>query len=80
MKPGRNLIQIWFLFAVMVPAAVQAQFNYTINNGTITITGFTGPTSPGGLVIIPYQIPNTKTGLVVTTIGDWAFLWLLQRD
>src|SRR5271169_6014257 len=47
---------------------VQAQgFTYTIANGTITITGYTG--SAGALAI-----PGTITGLPVTAIGDEAFL------
>jgi len=45
---------------------VQAQFRFTTNDGTITITGYTGP---GGAVIIP----DTITGLPVTSIGDYAF-------
>jgi hypothetical protein len=44
----------------------QAQFTFTTNNGTITITGYTGP---GGDVIIP----STINGLPVTGIGEWAF-------
>ena len=58
------------LFAAVLllaaPAVVQAQFNYTTNNGTITITGYTGP---GGAV----AIPATINGLPVTRIGDYAF-------
>lgn len=45
---------------------VQAQFNYTTNNGTITITGYTGR---GGAV----TIPDTIAGLAVTSIDDEAF-------
>jgi len=45
---------------------VQAQFNYATNNGTITITGYTGP---GGDVVIP----GTISGLPVTSIGETAF-------
>ncbi len=41
-------------------------FNYTTNNGAITITGYTGP---GGSV----TIPNTIDGLPVTSIRDGAF-------
>jgi hypothetical protein len=41
-----------------------AGYNYTNNNGTITITKYTGP---GGDVIIP----DTITGLPVTTIGGY---------
>ena len=43
-----------------------ADFTYTINNGTITITGYTGS---GGAV----TIPSTINGLPVTSIGGWAF-------
>jgi hypothetical protein len=50
-----------------LPAVVQAQFTYTINNGTITITGYTGP---GGAV----TIPDTINGSPVTSIGYEAFL------
>jgi len=38
------------LLLLALPAAVQAQFTFTTNNGTITITGYTGP---GGDVTIP---------------------------
>jgi hypothetical protein len=49
-------------------AEVQAQgFTYTTTNGTITITGYTGP---AGAV----AIPGTIIGLPVTAIGDRAFL------
>jgi hypothetical protein len=41
-------------------------FTYITNNGTITITGYTGP---GGAVIIP----STINGLPVTSIGNFAF-------
>jgi hypothetical protein len=51
------------LLLLALPAAVQAQFNYTINNGTITITGYAGP---GGSVAIPDKIPDTPYGLPVT--------------
>jgi len=54
------------LLLLTLPAAVQAQLTYTTNNGTITITGYTG--SVGFLVI-----PSTINGLPVTTIGDKAF-------
>jgi hypothetical protein len=45
---------------------VQAQYNYTTTNGTITITGYTGS---GGAV----TIPSTTNGLPVTSIGSYAF-------
>ena len=68
MKTKRNLIQICLLGAVLLalPAVVQAQFNFTTNNGTITITGYTGS---GGAV----TIPDTINDLPVTSIGEEAF-------
>jgi hypothetical protein len=54
------------LLLLTLPAAVQAQYTYTTNNGTITITGYTGS---GGAV----DIPGTITGLPVTSIGYEAF-------
>jgi hypothetical protein len=45
---------------------LEAQFNYTTTNGTITITGYTGPGSA-------VTIPSTINGLPVTSIGDSAF-------
>ena len=53
------------LLLLALPAVVQAQFTYTTNNGTITITAYTGP---GGVV----TIPSSTNGLPVTGIGDWA--------
>jgi hypothetical protein len=58
------LLTLLLLFAL--PAAVQAQFNYTTNQGAITITQYTGP---GGAV----TIPNKMNGLLVTTIARNAF-------
>lgn len=55
------------LLLLALPAAVQAQdFGYTTNNGSITITNYTGS---GGDV----TIPDTITGLPVTSIGSLAF-------
>lgn len=62
-------IQTAFLFCCTVLAcgrSAQAQFTYITNNGTITITGYTGP---NGAVTIPTNI----NGLPVTTIGTNAF-------
>jgi hypothetical protein len=50
----------------VLPAMAQAQFRYTTNSGTITITKYTGS---GGDV----TIPNTINGLSVTSIGAFAF-------
>ena len=50
----------------MLPAAVQAQFTYVTNDGSITITAYTGS---GGTAVIPAE----TNGLPVTGIGDFAF-------
>ena len=58
------------LQALVLVGELQAQdFTYTNTNGTITITGYTGP---GGDVAIPAAID----GLPVTGIGDSAFYGL----
>ena len=57
------------LLLLTLPAVVQAQFDYTINNGTVTITGYTGS---GGAVTIPAMI----SGLPVASIGDSAFAFV----
>ena len=56
------------LLLLALPVAVQAQFTYTTNNGTITITRYTGS---GGAV----TIPDTINGLPVTSIGVNAFVY-----
>src|SRR5438067_2480030 len=63
------------LLPLSLPAAVQAQFYSTVNNGTITITGYNGFKD-----ITRYKarseivtIPDTINGLPVTRIGDHAF-------
>jgi len=58
------LLLFWLSMAVTVHAQ---DFAYSTNNGTITITGYTGP---GGDV----TIPNAIAGLPVTSIGDSAFV------
>ncbi|MEI6785332.1 MAG: leucine-rich repeat domain-containing protein, partial [Verrucomicrobiota bacterium] len=61
--------RVWVLSLLPLltpPGLAQAQFNYATNNGTITITGYTGD---GGDVTIPSMI----TDLPVTGIGDFAF-------
>jgi len=63
-----RLRPLLLLLLLTLPAVVQAQFNYTTNNGTITITGYSGP---GGAVVIP----STINGLPVTRIGDFAFYY-----
>jgi hypothetical protein len=64
MKRQSLLLLGWLLLAT--PVAVQAQFTYTTNNGTITITGYTGTN-------LDVVIPITINGLPVTSIGTNAF-------
>src|SRR5665213_310665 len=70
MKIKQKQVQICLLCAVLLllPAMVQAQFNYSVNAGgaTITITGYYGP---AGNVSIPSRI----NGMSVTSIGFEAF-------
>ena len=63
---SQSICAPWIVLLLLLarPAAVQAQFNYTTNNGTITITGYTGS---GGAV----TIPDTINGLPVTSIGGY---------
>ena len=69
-QPGERrpkVLSLLMLPLLTLPVVVQAQFDYTSNgDGTITITGYTGP---GGAVVIP----DTINGLLVTGIGDYAF-------
>ena len=58
--------RLLLLLLLALPAAMQAQFDYTTNDGSITITGYTGS---NGVVMIPCAIAD----LPVTSIGDWAF-------
>jgi len=68
-RMGRKALAIgWgILLWLAVPVSLNAQYTYTTNNGTITITGYTGP---GGTVVIP----DTIDGLPVVSIGNDAFL------
>jgi hypothetical protein len=56
----------WFLLLLLTGAGQAQDFTYTNTNGSITITGYTGP---GGTV----TIPSTIDGLAVTAIGAAAF-------
>jgi len=58
------------LLLLAAPAAVQAQFKYSVNaNNTITITGYSVAGGPVGSLTIPSNI----SGLTVTSIGAAAF-------
>lgn len=60
-------IKIAGLLLLTVPVAVFAEdYTYTTNNGTITITAYTGP---GGAI----AVPSTINSNAVTSIGDGAF-------
>jgi len=73
---GRSLKRL--LLLLTLPAVVQAQsytnnygtWTYTVYNGFITITTYTGS---GGAVTIPDGIPETPIGLQVTRVGYEAF-------
>jgi hypothetical protein len=57
------------LLLLAVPAAVQAQFTYSTNGGSVSINGYNGSGEDGGAV----AIPATINGLPVTSIGAVAF-------
>lgn len=65
-----NVTRVKTLLAVplilALPVMVQAQLTITTNNGTITITGYTG-----NFAVL--TIPNFTNGYPVTTIGPHAF-------
>jgi hypothetical protein len=70
MKKRFKPIRIYLLGAMLLalPAVVQAQFNFTINNGAITIT-IMGYAGTNGNVVIP----RTTNGYTVIGIGFAAF-------
>ena len=66
MTPFR-LVQVSLLWAVLLPAAVNAQFVFVTNaDNTITITDYIGTNDQ-------VTIPDTTNGYPVTTIGSDAF-------
>jgi len=59
----------WILTLLLVltlPAVVKAQFSYSVNNGAVTISGYTGSSRA-------VNIPSTINRLPVTAIGESAF-------
>src|ERR1035437_11140673 len=62
----RFKVALPLLVLLSLPVVVEAQFNYTTSNGTITITAYSGY---GGAVIIPSAIND----LPVTTVAAGAF-------
>ena len=62
-----GLIKLLLLVLVLSTES-RAQFLYTTNNGTITITGYDCSSSSGAL-----NIPSIINGLPVSAIGEYAF-------
>src|ERR1043165_40784 len=62
-----SLNRLLLALFLVEPAALQAQFTYVTNNGTITITKYNGTNN----VVI---IPDTITSLPVAAVGNAAFL------
>jgi hypothetical protein len=62
----RVVVIFFSLLALAVPLRTSAQFSFTTNDSTLTITGYTGS---GGNVVIPATI----NGIWVSTIGTGAF-------
>jgi BspA type Leucine rich repeat region (6 copies) len=61
-----SVISASAVLTVTLPVTPSIPYDYSTDNGTITITGYTGS---GGDV----TIPNTINGLPVTVIGNTAF-------
>ena len=57
--------------ALVLPfsSTAQSQLTYTVNNGTVAITGYSQPLGPTG----PLLIPDTINGLPVTDIQGMSF-------
>ena len=66
MRINTSLILFPMLLGLTLPCRLNAQFTFVTNNGTITITGYTGS---GGDVVIPDEI----NGLPVTQLAGGAF-------
>jgi BspA type Leucine rich repeat region (6 copies) len=63
---SRSWITLMGFLVLTLPVELKAQFTFTTNNGSITITGYTG--SDGNVVI-----PPSINGYPVTSIGNGAF-------
>lgn len=64
----RMKLVIWMLLLLLLglPAVVDAQFTFTMNNGSITITGYTGTNSS-------VVIPAATNGYPITSIASGVF-------
>ncbi len=58
-------VVLWLL-VLLVPLVASAQFDYRVEGGSITITGYSGTNSV-------VEIPEVLDGLPVVRIGDFAF-------
>ena len=67
MKTAKLLL---LLLLLLLPAVVQAEYFYKIDNGKITITGYNGSRFESGG---PVKIPDTINGLPVTAIGGFGY-------
>ena len=68
-----RLLTLLTMLLIGLPAAIQAQFNYTINNdGSLNITGYTG-IGYNQVVTIPSTILVNGVSLPVTSIGNNCF-------
>jgi hypothetical protein len=69
-KPIKTIMNNWIVItaicALVWPAESRAQYNYTTNNGTVTITGYTG-------IAANVNIPDKINGVTVAGIGSLAF-------
>lgn len=64
-KRATKSIKCLLLWLLLTPIASEAQFQFTTNDGGITITGYTG--SEGNLVV-----PDMTNGWPVTSIANYA--------
>jgi BspA type Leucine rich repeat region (6 copies) len=71
-KAGRSSLPLLVALGILgLIQTAEAQFDYTVQNGTITITGYYGS---GGAVTIPATINGTN----VTSIGENVFEFIFS--
>ena len=58
--------------AVLVACPSQAQFTYTTNNGTITITGYTGTNANVAIPSTIWDLPVTSIGVPASGFGAFV--------
>ena len=70
----KTTVPFWITLAILfllIPTLAQAQFTYTTNGGTVTITSYTGSAAD-------VSIPSIINNLQVTDIGQGSFAGLSQ--